>query len=165
MINRNYKVVKDADGKKTYYAKAFGEWVEVTMEVFKYMVSNDRRMRYLNAREAAHREYSIDEYTRLYNDSPCGRLMPAALTSPSADESLFHEQDEFRSNRIEITISEQMKRLVGLDYVIVSTLLIHNRTLNYCSELLNMPIQTIWSRYEKLRHRLYKMCLEALCDE
>lgn len=165
MKSRDYKVVKEADGKKIYFAKAFGEWVEVTKEVFKFMVTNDRRTRYLDAREAAHREYSIDEYSQLYDDSPCGKPMPVSLTSPSAEDSLLRAQDELRSDRIDLTISEQVKRMTGLDYVIVSTLLIQRRTLNDCAAILNMPPQTIWSRYDKLRHRLFEMCLEALCDE
>ena len=50
MKNKNYKVVKDDDGKKTYFAKAFGEWIEVTKEVFSFMTSNDRHMFFMHGK-------------------------------------------------------------------------------------------------------------------
>ena len=60
MKNWDYKVTKTDDGKKIYFAKAFGEWIEVTKEVFSFMTSNDRHMRYIYAREAEEGCISLD---------------------------------------------------------------------------------------------------------
>lgn len=70
--NDELYVKRDRNGNKTYYAKAFGEWTEISAEVYRFLCSNERHMRYLGKKEECRMEEDdsfFDSQRGLYGET------------------------------------------------------------------------------------------------
>ena len=164
MINSNYKT-ETIYGDTFYYAKAFGEWVEVTKEVYDFMTSNDRHMRYLYVRDAMRGCVSLEaicenaeapENRIFLEDMPC---------TPAPDDEILEKlcgsTDEFYLS----VIRERIDSLYGIERILAMEIFINRRSITEYANAIRVSRKTLKKKVHRLSRELRSYCLMRLEEQ
>ena len=139
------------------------QWVEVSKEVFDYMQSNDRRQRYLDRREAEHREFSIDDAMQQSESFRSGTSISSKLQYHSPEEEYLRTHSTRISNRkMNASIRKCIKRLSGFERDLAYDLIINHLTFRECAEKYALPLTRIWRDGDQVCRQVYRECKKEL---
>ena len=165
MKNKNYKVVKDDDGKKTYFAKAFGEWIEVTKEVFSFMTSNDRRMRYIYAREAEEGYISLDAIYEATEETENPLFAEDMPSTPGPDGVILDRLCGSTDELFLSVINEKIDELRGLDRIIAMEVFINRRSMLEYSAAIRISRQALMKKVQRISKKIRSSCMKELMEK
>lgn len=165
MKNKNYKVVKDDDGKKTYFAKAFGEWIEVTKEVFSFMTSNDRRMRYIYAREAEEGCISLDAIYEATEETENPLFAEDMPSTPGPDGDILDRLCGSTDELFISVINEKLDELRGLDRIIAMEVFINKRSMVEYSAAIRVSRQALMKKVQRISKKIRSNCMKELMEK
>lgn len=164
MKSKDYKIIKGEDGKKLYLAKAFGEWVEVSKEVFGFMTSNDRRMRYIYAREAEEGCISLDaiyENTEETENPLFAEDMPSA---PAPDDDILDKLCGSADELFLSVINEKIDELQGLDRIIAMEVFVNRRSMVEYSAAIRVSRQALMKKVHRISKKIRSSCMKELME-
>ncbi len=164
MKNKNYKVVKDDDGKKTYFAKAFGEWIEVTKEVFSFMTSNDRRMRYIYAREAEEGCISLDAIYEATEETENPLFAEDMPSTPGPDNDILDKLCGSTDELFISVINEKIDELRGLDRIIAMEVFINKRSMVEYSAAIRVSRHALMKKVHRISKEIRSSCMKELME-
>ncbi len=164
MKNKNYKVVKDDDGKKTYFAKAFGEWIEVTKEVFSFMTSNDRRMRYIYAREAEEGYISLDAIYEATEETENPLFAEDMPSTPGPDGDILDRLCGSMDELFISVINEKIDELRGLDRIIAMEVFVNRRSMVEYSAAIRVSRQALMKKVHRISKKIRSSCMKELME-
>ncbi len=164
MKNKNYKVVKDDDGKKTYFAKAYGEWIEVTKEVFSFMTSNDRRMRYIYAREAEEGYISLDAIYEATEETENPLFAEDMPSTPGPDNDILDKLCGSTDELFISVINEKIDELRGLDRIIAMEVFINKRSMVEYSAAIRVSRHALMKKVHRISKEIRSSCMKELME-
>ena len=155
---------KEQRGSETIYLVFVShQWVEVSKEVFDYMKSNDRRQRYLELREAVHREFSIEEATQQSESFKKAAIISSKLQYPSPEEEyLKTHTNQISSRKMNASIRKCIKKLSGFEHDLAYDLIINHLTYRECAEKYSLPLTRIWRDGDQVCKEVYNECKKEL---
>ena len=165
MSYNGLKKKKMADGTILYYARAFGEWVEVSKEVFAFMATNHREMRRIRCKDFQNGVISLEELTEKSESHEWGINVPLELTSQSPEELYLKRMGESSAQQIDKIVKEQIELLGGVERVIATSIIINGLTIEQCSDECGLSPATVSRRLRSIRKMLHKNCMEVLHRE
>ena len=164
MKNRDYKVEKTTDGKKIYFAKAFGEWVEVSKEVFGFMTSNDRHMRYLYARDAEEGCISLDAIYEATEETENPLFAEDMPSTPGPDGDILDRLCGSTDGLFLSVIKEKLDELRGLDRIIAMEVFINKRSMVEYSAAIRVSRQALMKKVHRISKKIRSSCMKELME-
>lgn len=158
-----YKSEK-VDGIDRYYTKAFDEWVEITKEVYEFMVSNDRHMRYLCSRDAAQGCISLEAIRENAEGSESSAFIEHLPCTPAPDDSVLDTicgtTDEFLLS----VIKAKIESLIGVERILAMEIFINGRSMVEYSNAIRVSRKTLMKKVHRVSKMIRNSCMKELSN-
>ena len=158
MSKHNYHKIKNADGSKSYYVKAFGEWIKTSDEVFNALTSTDRRQRYIDAKQAQSGFISLEaEQEALFKGDKLASAL-SDLRSSSAEELYLQKELHETVQRKYKIVLKTLSKYSKADRFLIYGYYIKGISWNKIAEQLRISKSTFFKRKTALLKRIYIDC-------
>lgn len=151
-----YKIIRSSDGKKRYYAKADGKWIEVGEAVFHLLDSTERRQQYLNRQQIHNRDVSIELLdSLLMNDSTNRLALQIADRNTPENAYLAQEAELLRSLLISV-LPLCIDRLPDRDKELIKSLFFSGVPVGQYAKTIGVDRKGIYNRKKRILDKLRK---------